>query len=148
MESDSWSNKYIEVQKLSKDARMPSQSNQSDAGWDLYAAEDAIVEPSQTELIVTDIAMAIPEGYVGLIWDRSGLATKRGIHRFAGVIDSGYRGPIKVCLWNSTQEYSVINKGDRIAQILFQAVPDFPIIEVPSLDKTSRGSHGFGSTGV
>ena len=148
MESDSWSNKYIEVQKLSKDARIPSKSNQSDAGWDLYAAEDAIVEPSQTELIVTDIAMAIPESYVGLIWDRSGMATKRGIHRFAGVIDSGYRGPIKVCLWNSTQEYCVINKGDRIAQILFQAVPDFPIIEVQNLDKTSRGSHGFGSTGV
>ena len=138
----------IKVQKLSKYARMPSKSNLSDAGWDLYAAEDAIVEPSQTELIGTDIAIAIPEGYVGLIWDRSGMATKRGIHRFAGVIDSGYRGPIKVCLWNSTQEHCIINKWDRIAQILFQAVPDFPIIEVQNLDKTSRGSHGFGSTGV
>ena len=138
----------IQVQKLSKDARMPSKSNQSDAGWDLYAAEDAIVEPSQTELIGTDIAMAIPEGYVGLIWDRSGMATKRGIHRFAGVVDSGYRGQIKVCLWNSTQEHCIINTGDRIAQILFQAVPDFPIIEVLNLDNTSRGSHGFGSTGV
>ena len=138
----------IKVQKLDKYARIPSKSNPSDAGWDLYAAEDAIVEPSQTELIGTDIAMAIPEGYVGLIWDRSGMATKRGMHRFAGVIDSGYRGPIKVCLWNSTQEHCIINKGDRIAQILFQAVPDFPIIEVQNLDKTSRGRHGFGSTGV
>ena len=138
----------IKVQKLSEYATMPSKSNQSDAGWDLYAAEDAIIEPSQTELIGTDIAMAIPEGYVGLIWDRSGMATKRGMHRFAGVIDSGYRGPIKVCLWNSTQEHCIINKGERIAQILFQAVPDFPIIEVQNLDKTSRGSHGFGSTGA
>ena len=138
----------IKVQKLSEYATMPSKSNQSDAGWDLYAAEDAIIEPSQTELIGTDIAMAIPEGYVGLIWDRSGMATKRGIHRFAGVIDSSYRGPIKVCLWNSTQEHCIINKGDRITQILFQAVPNFPIIEVQNLDKTSRGSHGFGSTGA
>ena len=138
----------IKVQKLSECATIPSKSNQSDAGWDLYAAEDAIIEPLQTELIGTDIAMAIPEGYVGLIWDRSGMATKRGVHRFAGVIDSGYRGQIKVCLWNSTQEHCIINKGDRIAQILFQAVPDFPIIEVQNLDKTSRGSHGFGSTGA
>tara|TARA_B100000809_G_C14629208_1_gene347872 strand:- start:84 stop:506 length:423 start_codon:yes stop_codon:yes gene_type:complete len=138
----------IKVQKLSECATIPSKSNQSDAGWDLYAAEDAIIEPLQTELIGTDIAMAIPEGYVGLIWDRSGMATKRGVHRFAGVIDSGYRGQIKVCLWNSTQEHCIINKGDRIAQILFQAVPNFPIIEVQNLDKTSRGSHGFGSTGA
>ena len=137
----------IKVQKLSEYAIVPSKSNRSDAGWDLYAVEDAIIEPSQTELIGTDIAMAIPEGYVGLIWDRSGMAAKRGIHRFAGVIDSGYRGPIKVCLWNSTQEHCIINKGDRIAQIIIEKCPDVEWQEVKELNGTHRGDGGFGSSG-
>ena len=137
----------IQVQKLSKTTRLPPKPNESDAGWDLYASEDAIIEPSQTQIVGTDIAMAIPEGYVGLIWDRSGMATKRGVHRFAGVIDSGYRGEIKICLWNSSSEHCVINKGDRVAQILFQPVPPLPMIEVQELQTTSRGKQGFGSSG-
>ena len=137
----------IQVQKLSKTTRLPTKPNESDAGWDLYASEDAIIEPSQTQIVGTDIAMAIPEGYVGLIWDRSGMATKRGVHRFAGVIDSGYRGEIKICLWNSSSEHCVINKGDRVAQILFQPVPPLPMIEVQELQTTSRGKQGFGSSG-
>ena len=76
------------------------------------------------------------------------MAAKKGIHRFAGVIDSGYRGEIKVCLWNSSlEEFYVINKGDRIAQILFQPVPHFSLVEVDDLGLTDRGSGGFGSTG-
>ena len=137
----------LKVQKLSKYARLPSKANQDDAGWDLYASEDAIIEPAHRTIVGTDIAMAIPTGYVGLIWDRSGMATKRGIHRFAGVIDSGYRGEIKVCLWNASDEHYVINKGDRVAQLLIQPVPAFPLIEVQNLDNTDRGSDGFGSSG-
>ena len=137
----------LKVQKLSKYARLPSKANQDDAGWDLYASEDAIIEPAHRNIVGTDIAMAIPTGYVGLIWDRSGMATKRGIHRFAGVIDSGYRGEIKVCLWNASDEHYVINKGDRVAQLLIQPVPAFPLIEVQNLDNTDRGSDGFGSSG-
>ena len=137
----------IKVQTLSKYGRVPTKKNASDAGWDMYAAEDAIIDPSQSQLISTDMAMAIPEGYVGLIWDRSGMAAKRGIHRFAGVIDSGYRGEVKVCLWNSSNEHCIINKGDRIAQILFQPVPSLPLIQVQNLNDTSRGKKGFGSTG-
>ena len=137
----------LKVQKLSKYARLPSKANQDDAGWDLYASEDAIIEPAHRTIVGTDIAMAIPTGYVGLIWDRSGMATKRGIHRFAGVIDSGYRGEIKVCLWNASYEHYVINKGDRVAQLLIQPVPAFPLIEVQNLDNTDRGSDGFGSSG-
>ena len=92
--------------------------------------------------------MSIPEGYVGLIWDRSGMAAKKGVHRFAGVIDSGYRGEIKVCLWNSSKEdFYIVNNGDRVAQILFQPVPHFSLIEVGSLDSSDRGSGGFGSSG-
>ena len=137
----------VQVQKLSKNCRLPSKANASDAGWDLYASEDAIIEPSETALVGTDVAMAIPENYVGLIWDRSGMAVKRKIHRFAGVIDSGYRGEVKVCLWNSSNDHCIINKGDRIAQILFQPVPPLPLIEVQNLDHTKRGSKGFGSSG-
>ena len=138
----------IKVQKLDKYARLPSKANQFDAGWDLYASEDGVIEPGQKELIGTQIALGIPDSYVGLIWDRSGMAAKKGIHRFAGVIDSGYRGEIKVCLWNSSDEYYVINRGDRIAQILFQPVPHFSLQEVENLSPTDRGSGGFGSSGT
>ena len=137
----------VQVQKLSKTTRLPTKANESDAGCDLYASEDVIIEPSQTQTVGTNIAMAIPDGYVGLIWDRSGMATKRGVHRFAGVIDSGYRGEIKVCLWNSSKEHCIINKGDRMAQILFQPVPPLPMIEVQDINTTSRGVKGFGSSG-
>ena len=138
----------IKVKKISESAITPTKANEFDAGWDLYASEDAIIDPSKAELISTDISFAIPEGYVGLIWDRSGMAAKRGLHRFAGVIDSGYRGEIKVCLWNSSDKYCVINAGERIAQILFQEVPSFTMVEVNSLDDTDRGTGGFGSSGL
>jgi len=138
----------IKVKKLSTSAITPTKANEFDAGWDLYASEDAIIDPSKTELISTDISFAIPEGYVGLIWDRSGMAAKRGLHRFAGVIDSGYRGEIKVCLWNSSDKYCVINAGERIAQILFQEAPSFTMVEVNSLEDTDRGTGGFGSSGL
>ena len=138
----------IKVKKLSTQAIVPTKANESDAGWDLYASEDAIIDPSKTELLSTHISVAIPEGYVGLIWDRSGMAAKRGLHRFAGVIDSGYRGEIKVCLWNSSDKYCVVNQGERIAQILFQEAPSFTMVEVNSLEDTDRGTGGFGSSGL
>jgi len=138
----------IYVKRLSAKGTVPTKANSSDAGWDLYSSEDAIIDPSKSELISTDISMAIPEGYVGLIWDRSSMAAKRGLHRFAGVIDSGYRGEIKVCLWNSSDKYSVIKKGERVAQLLFHRVPSFSLKEVESLDDTERGKGGFGSSGL
>ena len=138
----------IKVKKLSTEATIPTKANNSDAGWDLYVSEDAIIDPSKSELVSTHISFAIPEGYVGLIWDRSSMAAKRGLHRFAGVIDSGYRGEVKVCLWNSSDKYCVINQGERIAQILFQEVPHFTMNEVESLDDTDRGEGGFGSSGL
>ena len=137
----------IKVQRLNSGAIIPTKANLSDAGWDLYAAEDAIIDPSARELISTGVAIAVPEGFVGLIWDRSSMAAKRGVHRFAGVIDSGYRGEIKVCLWNASDRYCVVNRGERIAQILFQQVPPFTLTEVFSLDDTDRGRGGFGSSG-
>ena len=138
----------IKVKKISTSAITPTKANEFDAGWDLYASEDAIIDPSKAELISTDISFAIPDGYVGLIWDRSGMAVKRGLHRFAGVIDSGYRGEVKVCLWNSADKYCIIHAGERIAQIIFQEVPQFSLKEVASLDDTERGEGGFGSSGL
>jgi dUTP pyrophosphatase len=98
--------------------------------------------------------MAIPRGYVGLVWDRSSLGVK-GIHRFAGVIDSGYRGEVKVCLHNSNlpsrsepeKNTYVVEKNDRIAQLIIQRVENFYVNQVKTLNETDRGEGGFGSSG-
>ena len=139
--------KPIAIKKLTKSATVPTKNNTSDAGWDLYAVEDAVINSGDRTTIATGVAMAIPEGYVGLIWPRSGLAVKSGVDVFAGVIDSGYRGEIKVCLYNSSKEELKITTGDRIAQILFQESPSFSLTIVDSLDITERGGDGFGSSG-
>ena len=139
--------KPIAIKKLTKSATVPTKNNTSDAGWDLYAVEDAVINSGDRTTIATGVAMAIPEGYVGLIWPRSGLAVKSGVDVFAGVIDSGYRGEIKVCLYNSSKEELKITTGDRIAQILFQEIPSFSLTIVDSLDITERGGDGFGRSG-
>jgi dUTP pyrophosphatase len=136
------------VKKLDPSAIIPTKANGSDAGYDLYALDGAIVEKNTHRLIKTGISMAIPEGYVGLIWPRSGLAYKHGLDVFAGVIDSGYRGDIGVILFNSQYSSYGISKGDRIAQILIQKVEDFELLEVEDLDSTERNSGGFGSSGI
>jgi len=138
----------VEVQKLRRDAKIPTKTNVTDAGFDLYVStkEEIVLNPKETKLISTGIAMALPRGYAGLIWDRSSMGVK-GIHRFAGVVDSGYRGEIKVCLYNSNDRPYSINSGDRIAQILIQKVDSFYLREVIDLNKTDRGSGGFGSSG-
>ncbi len=143
----------IKIKRLTDTAIVPTKSRKTDAGYDLYADEDIAIYPEDTKLISTGIAFAIPDGYAGLIWDRSGLGSK-GIHRHAGVVDSSYRGEVKVALSNSrardvefTDNIYFISKGDRIAQILFQKVPHFELVETEELDGTSRGSSGFGSSG-
>ena len=138
--------KYFEVKKLSESANLPSKGNADDAGWDLYSNEAVTIPAGATVLISTGIAMAIPKDHVGLIWDRSSMGVK-GVHRHAGVIDSGYRGPVKVCLHNTAGKPYSVEHGDRIAQILIQEVPTFRIHNVEELSSTDRGSGGFGSTG-
>jgi dUTP pyrophosphatase len=139
----------ISVKKLDPDATIPTKANLLDAGYDLYAvvSGSAILNPGETKLVPTGIAMAIPRGYAGLIWDRSSMGTK-GIHRFAGVVDAGYRGEIKVCLYNSNDRPYRLSSGDRIAQILIQKVGDFYLREVEDLNETGRGDGGFGSSGI
>jgi len=135
------------VKKLDEQAAIPTQSNRSDAGWDLYANHQDCIQPNSRALIKTGISLEIPDGFVGLIWPRSGLAVKNGLDVFAGVVDAGYRGEVGVCLFNSSETEVKIKQGDRIAQILFQPVPQFQIVEVEELGSTERGSGGFGSTG-
>lgn len=135
------------VKKLDPSAIIPTKANRSDAGYDLYALDGGIIERNTHRLIKTGISMAIPEGHVGLIWPRSGLAYKHGLDVFAGVIDSGYRGDIGVILFNSQYNSYNISKGDRIAQILIQKVEDFDLVEVDNLDDSERGIGGFGSSG-
>lgn len=138
--------KSFEVKKLSESAKIPTKGHPSDAGWDLYANEDIELWPEETKLISTGIAISLPKDFVGLIWDRSSMGVK-GVHRYAGVIDSGYRGEVKVCLHNASSDFYNINCGDRVAQLLIQEIPILTLYEVEELDSTDRGSGGFGSTG-
>jgi dUTP pyrophosphatase len=142
-----WNGPVVNLKKLDEDAIIPTKANRLDAGYDLYAFHGTILQKHAHKLIKTGISMAIPEGYVGLIWPRSGMAYKHGIDVFAGVIDSSYRGEIGVVLYNSQYSNYSIEKGDRIAQILFQKVEDFDLHVVENLDDTSRGVGGFGSSG-
>ena len=141
-----YSYKYFEVKLLHDSAKPPTKGHMDDAGWDLYAFETISIPAGATVLVSTGVSMAIPKGYVGLIWDRSSMGVK-GVHRHAGVIDCNYRGEVKVCLHNTTKESYHIEKGDRIAQILIQEAPTFIQHVVHELDSTDRGDGGFGSTG-
>ena len=138
--------KYFEVKLLHDSAKAPTKGHMSDAGWDLYAFETVSIPAGTTVLVSTGISMAIPKDHVALIWDRSSMGVK-GIHRHAGVVDSGYRGEVKVCLHNTTKEPYHIERGDRIAQMLIQEAPNFIQHVVHELDSTNRGDGGFGSTG-
>lgn len=134
------------VKKLSPDATLPTKANAADAGIDIYTNETYTLQPGERHMYATGISCAIPDGYVALLWDRSGLGSK-GIHRFAGVIDSGYRGEWKVILWNSTNEPFEIKAGDKIIQCILQKFESAEITEVSELDDTERGAGGFGSSG-
>ncbi len=138
----------IKIKKLSAFATIPAYVHPHDAGMDLYAAETVTIESGERKLISTGIAMAIPAGFVGLIWDKSGIAAKFGIKTMGGVIDAGYRGEIKVIMHNLSVSAFTIEKGMKIAQMLIQPVAQKEIVEVDELDDTSRGEGGFGSTGM
>ena len=138
------------VKRLDYQAILPFYAHTGDAGMDLFSIEDAIIEPGRRGIIPTGIALDIPFGYVGLVHPRSGMAFRHGITvmNAPGTIDSGYRGEIKVCLLNTGPEDYMVYKGDRIAQIVFQAVSYGILTEVNHLSDSVRSVHGFGSTGV
>jgi dUTP pyrophosphatase len=139
----------INVKKLSENATIPTQGTKFAAGYDLYAAEDEVVVCGTRKLIKTNISMEITPGYYGRIAPRSGLAYKSGIDVLAGVIDSDYRGDIGVILYNTDKNIDFeIKKGDRIAQIIFEACYSATLNTVENLDNTLRQGGGYGSTGV
>jgi dUTP pyrophosphatase len=138
----------VQVQRLAPDLPLPSYSHKGDAGLDFHASETITIQPDASATVKTGIIMAIPEGYAGLIWDRSGLAAKQNIHTLAGVVDSTYRGEIQVVLKNLGLKSITITKGMRIAQMLIQPVASATIQESELLATTARGKGGFGSTGL
>lgn len=133
---------------MQKDIDIPSYAKAGDAGLDLRASEQITIGSGETGVVPTGLRFAIPEGHVGLVWDRSGLAANNSITTMAGVIDSSYRGELRVVLKNLGKESFVIEKGMRIAQMLIQPVANsIPILEVDELPESRRGDAGFGSTG-
>lgn len=142
----------VKFKKLNENAIVPKYGSKDAACADLYACVDADVkiQPGETKLIKTGIAMAIPQGLGGFIFARSGLATKQGLApaNKVGVVDSDYRGEIMVALHNHSSEVRTVANGDRIAQIGFMPYVSALFIETNELDDTERGAGGFGSTGT
>ena len=138
----------IKFQKILDEAIIPHYAHQGDAGMDIFSVEETIIKSGERKSVRTGVKMELAEGFVALVWDKSGLALKNGIKTMAGVIDSGYRGEIGVVLANlSGQDYK-IEKGQKIAQMLVQKVERAEIEEVKELSETKRGADGFGSTGL
>lgn len=140
----------VKFNRMSDSAKIPTRANPTDAGADVYSIEQSIIHPFERKIISTGIRMEIPEGYYARIAPRSGLAAKNGIDVLAGVIDSSYRGEVKVVLYNSDKSNSFfVNPGDRIAQLIVERHYNFEFVEVvEELSDTDRGSGGFGSTGT
>jgi len=136
----------LKVKKIHPDAKLPQYSHKGDAGLDLFSSVDCVLKKGEVKPVPTGIKMAIPEGHVGLVWDKSGISLK-GVHRLAGVIDSGYRGEVQVVMANLGGESFEVKKGMKIAQLLVQPVQEVNVIETEDLEETSRGENGFGSTG-
>jgi dUTP pyrophosphatase len=141
----------IEFKLLHELAQAPKYAHDGDAGADLVCVEDVMLKPGERLLVPTGVAIALPEGYVGLVHPRSGLAAKHGIGivNAPGTIDSGYRGELKICLINLDQSETVaLPAGSRIAQLVIQQVTTANFVQVNDLDNTERSDNGFGSSGI
>jgi len=139
----------VKIQKITEGAVIPSYAHPGDAGVDLYAAEDAVLKPGERRLIRTGIKIAVPKGYEAQVRPKSGLALKFGLSivNTPGTIDAGYRGEVGVICINLGSEPIKIEKGKKVAQMVFKKIETVKFEEVPQLDDTSRGEGGFGSTG-
>ncbi len=141
----------IPVVRLDPELPLPTRAHPGDAGLDLCTTTDAVLAPGERVMLGTGLALAIPHGFVGLVHPRSGLAAKQGITvvNAPGTVDAGYRGEVMVCLLNTDARHTVeLHRGDRIAQLVVQAVELPELVEVDSLDETSRGTGGHGSSGL
>jgi dUTP pyrophosphatase len=141
----------LRVARLDTRARLPTRAHPGDAGLDLYALKSAALEPGERASIATGIAVEIPPGHAGLVLPRSGLASRHGISvvNAPGLIDSDYRGEVRVLLLNTDREHRFeLSAGDRVAQLVVVAVEIAEVVEVPTLSETVRGAGGFGSSGT
>jgi dUTP pyrophosphatase len=138
----------LQIRKLHPDVQLPRFEHATDAGLDLCSVQACIIEPGERLTIPTGLAVQLPLGYVGLIWDKSGLSHKAGLKTLGGVIDAGYRGEVMVGMVNLGQEPHHFSAGDKVAQLLVQPVVQPSVIVVDQLNDTTRGDAGFGSTGV
>lgn len=136
----------LHITRTTKTARLPDRANPGDAGLDLFADEQVEIPEFGRALVSTGLKMAIDPGKVGLIWPRSGRAVK-GLSVDAGVIDSGYRGVVKVLVTNFTKHRVTVMPGDKIAQLLIQPVYADTIVDCEELSESERGELGFGSSG-
>lgn len=141
----------VEFTKLSRSAMMPTRVHATDAAYDLFAAEGALLGPGERSSVGTGLSLALPEGYAALVLPRSGLAMKHGIAlvNAPGLIDPDYRGELRVLLLNTDRERGFeIAAGDRIAQLMLVEANDVEFVESAILNETIRGPAGFGSTGA
>ena len=140
----------LEIKRLDPDLPLPGYAHAGDAGIDLLASEDSTLRPGERSAVPTGIAVAIPDGYAGFVHARSGRALKEGLAlvNAPGLIDSGYRGEIKVIVVNLDPASDIdIKRGDKIAQLVIQPVATAAVVEVDELSTSERGEGGFGSTG-
>jgi len=136
----------LKVKKIHPAAKLPAYGHPGDAGLDLFSCGESELAPGEVKAIPTGLEMAIPPGHVGLVWDKSGLSLE-AVHRLAGVVDAGYRGEVRVVLANLGPRPFKISLGMKIAQMLVQPVQSVTVVEAETLEATSRGRGGFGSTG-
>ena len=140
----------LPIQRLRADAVLPQRAYAGDAGFDLAACERVELDPGERAVVGTGLAVALPEGYAGFVQPRSGLADRHGISivNAPGLIDSGYRGELKVILLNTDATHSfVVEPGMRIAQLVVLEVPELELVETDELPATERGARGHGSSG-
>jgi dUTP pyrophosphatase len=138
------------ITRLDPDVPLPSYAHPGDAGADLVTTVDVRLDPGERALVPTGIALALPDGYVGLVHPRSGLAARHGVSvvNAPGTVDAGYRGEIAVLLVNLDRYEPVqLSRGDRIAQLVVQRVEHARFVEVERLPGSARGAGGYGSTG-
>jgi dUTP pyrophosphatase len=137
----------LKVKKLDPRAKLPRYALPGDAGLDLFCMEGAVIPSGERHVFHLGIAIEIPHGYVGLVWDRGG-HSKRGLKVFGGVFDSGYRGEVIVCLYNAGLEPIEIQSGNAVAQMLIQVVERAEVVETQELSESDRGDRRFSSTGM
>jgi dUTP pyrophosphatase len=135
------------VKRLCAEAKIPTYARAHDAGFDLFTIEKITLQPGERTQVKTGIALAVPSGCVGLIWDKSGLSHTAGLKTLGGVIDAGYRGEVMVGIVNLGDTPHTFEAGEKVAQMLIQKIEQAMFAEVDTLDETERGDGAFGSTG-